>query len=77
VSLPYVEGKNVILEYRYADGKLDLRPQLAPELVRLKVDAIVTRSTAPIRAAKVAPMRFRAVDGGMTATGVLGTLTLR
>jgi putative ABC transport system substrate-binding protein len=51
-ELGYVEGKNIILEYRYADGKLDLLPQLAADLVRLKVDAIVTRSTAPIRAAK-------------------------
>jgi putative ABC transport system substrate-binding protein len=51
-ELGYVEGKNVILEYRYANGKLDLLPELAADLVRLKVDAIVTRSTAPIRAAK-------------------------
>ena len=51
-ELGYVEGKNIILEYRYADGKPDLLPQLAADLVRLKVDAIVTRSTAPIRAAK-------------------------
>jgi putative ABC transport system substrate-binding protein len=42
----------VILEYRYANGKLDLLPELAADLVRLKVDAIVTRSTASIRAAK-------------------------
>jgi putative ABC transport system substrate-binding protein len=51
-ELGYVEGKNVILEYRYANGKLDLLPELAADLVRLKVDAIVTRSTASIRAAK-------------------------
>ena len=51
-ELGYVEGKNMILEYRYAEGKLDLLPELAADLVRLKVDAIVTRSTAPIRAAK-------------------------
>jgi putative ABC transport system substrate-binding protein len=51
-ELGYVEGKNMILEYRYADGKLHLLPELAADLVRLKVDAIVTRSTAPIRAAK-------------------------
>ncbi|MGH7773774.1 MAG: ABC transporter substrate-binding protein, partial [Candidatus Binatia bacterium] len=51
-ELGYVEGKNIILEYRYADGKLDLLPELAADLVRLKVDAIVTRSTASIRAAK-------------------------
>ena len=41
-ELGYVEGKNMILEYRYADGKLHLLPELAADLVRLKVDAIVT-----------------------------------
>jgi putative ABC transport system substrate-binding protein len=51
-DIGYIEGKNIILEYRYAHGKLDLLPELAAELVRLQVDAIVTRSTAPIRAAK-------------------------
>ena len=47
----YTEGKNIILEYRYADGKLDRLPELAAELVGSKVDAIVTRSTGSIRAA--------------------------
>jgi putative tryptophan/tyrosine transport system substrate-binding protein len=51
-ELGYVDGKNMILEYRYADGKLNLLPELAADLVRLKVDAIVTRSTGAIRAAK-------------------------
>ena len=51
-DLGYIEGKNINLEHRYADGKLDLLPDLAADLVRLKVDAIVTRSTASIRAAK-------------------------
>jgi putative tryptophan/tyrosine transport system substrate-binding protein len=51
-DLGYVEGKNMNLEYRYADGKLDLLPDLAADLVRLKIDVIVTRSTASIRAAK-------------------------
>ena len=50
-ELGYIEGKNVILEYRYANGKLDLLSALAAELVGLKVDVIVTRSTGSIRAA--------------------------
>jgi putative ABC transport system substrate-binding protein len=44
-ELGYVEGKNIIMEYRYADGKLDPLPELAAELVRLKVDVLVTDTT--------------------------------
>ena len=53
-ELGYVEGKNIVIEYRYAEGKLDRLPALAAELVRLKVDVIVTRGPAPTRAAKEA-----------------------
>jgi len=41
-ELGYVEGKNIVIEYRYAEGKLDRLPALASELVRLKMDVIVT-----------------------------------
>src|SRR4030095_7735748 len=37
-----VEGKNIVIEWRYAEGKLDRLPALAAELVRLKVDVIVS-----------------------------------
>ncbi|PYN73043.1 MAG: ABC transporter substrate-binding protein [Candidatus Rokuibacteriota bacterium] len=47
----YVEGKNVVIEYRFGDGKLDRLPQLAAELVGLNVDLIVTSGTPPTRAA--------------------------
>ena len=41
-ELGYVEGKNIAFEYRFAENKLDRLPALADELVRLKVDVIVT-----------------------------------
>jgi putative ABC transport system substrate-binding protein len=44
-DLGYVEGKNIIFEYRSADNKLDRLPSLAEELVRLKVDLLITRGT--------------------------------
>src|SRR3990167_1166782 len=49
-ELGYVEGKNIIVEYRYAGGKFERLPDLAAELVRLKVDVIVTGGTPSIRA---------------------------
>ena len=61
-ELGYVEGKNIAFEYRYADNKLDRLPVLADELVRLKVDVLLTPSTAEALAAKNAtktiPMVF-------------------
>ena len=50
--LGYVEGNNILLEYRYAESKLDRLPALAAELVRLKVDVIVTGNSGPTRSAK-------------------------
>jgi putative ABC transport system substrate-binding protein len=75
-DLGYVQGKNIILEYRYADGKLDRLPELAAELVGSKVDAIVTRSTGSIRAAmnasKTIPIIFPSagapVEDGLVAS---------
>jgi ABC-type uncharacterized transport system substrate-binding protein len=53
-ELGYVEGKNIVIEWRYAEGKLDRLPALAAELVRLKVDIIVTAGPPPTRSAKQA-----------------------
>ena len=50
--LGYVEGKNIAFEYRSADNKLDRLPALADELVRLKVDLLLTPSTNEALAAK-------------------------
>jgi putative ABC transport system substrate-binding protein len=53
-ELGYVEGKNISIEYRFAEGKPDRLPELAADLVRLKVDIIVTAGPASIRPAKEA-----------------------
>jgi putative ABC transport system substrate-binding protein len=51
-ELGYIEGQNIAIEYRYAHGKLDRLPELAAELVRLKVDIVVAGGDPGIRAAK-------------------------
>jgi ABC-type uncharacterized transport system substrate-binding protein len=53
-ELGYVEGKNIVIEWRSAEGKLDHLPALVAELMRLKVDIIVTAGPSPTRAAKEA-----------------------
>src|SRR5882724_8442246 len=53
-ELGYVEGKNLAIEYRSAAGNIDRLPELAAELVRLKVDCIVTAGGSPTGAAKQA-----------------------
>jgi len=54
-ELGYVEGKNIVIEYRYADGKLERLPDLAAELVGLTVDVIVTVPQAISAAQKASP----------------------
>ncbi|HEV8342196.1 MAG TPA: ABC transporter substrate-binding protein [Candidatus Binatia bacterium] len=53
-ELGYVEGKNILIEYRYAEGKTDRLSELAAALVRLKVDVIVTAGPAATRVTKQA-----------------------
>ena len=65
-ELGYVEGKNIVIEWRYAEGKFDRLPALAAELVRLKVDVIVTSGPLPTRAAKEATVTIPIV---MTQVG--------
>jgi putative ABC transport system substrate-binding protein len=53
-ELGYVEGQNVVIEARYADGRFERLPELAAQIVRLKVDVIVAAPTSAIRAAQQA-----------------------
>jgi len=57
-ELGYVEGKNIVIEWRFAEGKLDRLPALAAELVRLKVDVIITGGTGATRPAHERRTRF-------------------
>ena len=50
-ELGYVQGKNIVVEYRSTDGQNDRTPSLVAELVRLKVDALVVSSLPGVRAA--------------------------
>ncbi len=53
-ELGYIEKQNILIERRFAKGKLDRLPELAAELVALKVDILITLGVAPTRAAKEA-----------------------
>src|SRR5499425_2619330 len=75
----YVEGQNIAIEYRYAEGKVDRAPELAAELVRLKVDIMVVPGGAPwIQAAKNATKTIPIVmmSGGSDPVeeGLVGSL---
>ena len=62
-ELGYVEGKNILIEQRYAEGQLNHMNELAAELVRLKVDVIVTIGPAATRPAKEATTAIPIVMG--------------
>ncbi|HEU4344460.1 MAG TPA: ABC transporter substrate-binding protein [Candidatus Binatia bacterium] len=76
-ELGYVEGKNVVIEYRYAEGKLDRLRELAAELVRLKVDVIVTAGPSATRSAKEATVMspiVMAFDYDPVGSGAIASL---
>jgi putative tryptophan/tyrosine transport system substrate-binding protein len=76
-ELGYVEGKNIVIEQRYAEDKLDRLSALAAELVSLKVDIIVTGGPSPTRAAKEATTTIPIVMtqvGDPVATGFVASL---
>src|SRR5215468_1243634 len=76
-KLGYVEGNNIAIEYRRADNRLDRLPTLADELIRLRVDVLVTPSTPSALAAKNAtrtiPIVF-SIGGDPVAAGVVDSL---
>ena len=74
----YEEGRNLVIEYRWAEGKLDRLPVLATELVGLGVDIIVTHGSAGSRATKQATRTIPiviAVVGDPVASGVVASLS--
>ena len=77
-ELGYVEGKNVVIERRYAEGKLDRLPALAVELVRIQVDVIVTSGPTATRPAKEATSTIPIVmtfDDDPVGSGFVASLT--
>ena len=70
-GLGYVERKSIVIEYRFADGKFERLPELAAELVRLKVDVLIAISTngalAAKRATSTIPIFFIGVAGPIEA----------
>jgi putative tryptophan/tyrosine transport system substrate-binding protein len=78
-DLGYAEGKNIVTEYRYANGKLDRAPELAAELARLKVDIILiaggdTQSRAAKNATKTIPTIMMGDGADPVAAGLVKSL---
>ena len=76
-DLGYIEGKNILLEYRYTEGKQDPIPSLVSELVQLEVDVLVSSSLPVIRAAKQATKTIPIVmvfNADPVATGIVDNL---
>jgi putative ABC transport system substrate-binding protein len=76
-ELGYVEGKNILVEYRYEEGKADRSPSLVAELIHLKVDVLVVVPSPGIRAAKQATKTIPVVmvtTVDPVATGIVDSL---
>jgi putative ABC transport system substrate-binding protein len=76
-DLGYVEGRNIVIEYRWAEGKYERLPVLAAELVHLNVDVLVAAGTPGISAAKQATPTIPIVmagSGDAVATGLVASL---
>jgi putative tryptophan/tyrosine transport system substrate-binding protein len=76
-DLGYIEGQNILFEYRNAEGKLDLIPKLVDELVQIKIDVLVTTNPTAIRAAKQATKTIpivMVITQDPVATGIIDSL---
>jgi ABC-type uncharacterized transport system substrate-binding protein len=75
-DLGYVEGKNIVIDFRWAEGKYERLPELAAELVRLKVDVIVTHGvgTSAAKAATTTIPIVMALSGDPVGTGRVASL---
>jgi putative tryptophan/tyrosine transport system substrate-binding protein len=76
-ELGYVEGQNIVIEYRWADGNFERLPQLAADLVRLKVDVIVAPGVQAVRAAKQSTTTIPVIfptAGDAVASGLVASL---
>ncbi len=76
-DLGYIEGNNILSEYRYIEGKMDRTPGLVAELLQLKVDVVVVNGLTPVRIAKQATMTIPIVmvtTQDPVATGLVDSL---
>jgi putative tryptophan/tyrosine transport system substrate-binding protein len=74
-KLGWIDGQNITIEYRFGEQKLERLPELAAELVRLKVDVIVGASTASALAAKSATTTIPIVMGNVSDPVSAGLVT--
>jgi putative tryptophan/tyrosine transport system substrate-binding protein len=76
-ELGYIEGQNIVIEWRFAQGKPDQVPRNSAELVQLKIDVIITGGSTDTRAAKGATSMIPIVmtnDGDPVGTGIVASL---
>ena len=76
-ELGYVEGQNIVIEYRWAEERYDRLPQLVRELIETQVDLLITHGTPGTRAAKQATSTVpivMAISGDAVATGLVSSL---